>query len=63
MSIFVLATEFTGVKHRHVAGTALWYSWALGLVMLGGLAYGIRDWRYLSAVCAVPGLISFIGWW
>ncbi|KAJ7391895.1 hypothetical protein OS493_016191 [Desmophyllum pertusum] len=47
MSIFVLATEFTGVKHRHVAGTALWYSWALGLVMLGGLAYGIRDWRYL----------------
>ncbi|PFX33207.1 Solute carrier family 22 member 5 [Stylophora pistillata] len=63
MGIYVLATEFAGVRHRHVAGTSLWYSWTLSLVMLAGLAYGIRDWRFLSITCAVPGLISFIGWW
>ena len=63
MGLYVLALEFVGVKHRHVAGTSLWYAWAMALVMLAGLAYAVRDWRWLSIVCAVPGLISFAGWW
>jgi len=63
MGIYVLALEFVGVKHRHVAGTSIWYAWALALVMLAGLAYAVRDWRWLSIVCAAPGLISFAGWW
>ncbi|XP_073236128.1 organic cation transporter protein-like [Porites lutea] len=63
MGIYVLATEFVGVRHRHVAGTSLWYSWALSLVMLAGMAYGLRDWRHLSITCAAPGLIVLIGWW
>ncbi|XP_078376214.1 organic cation transporter protein-like [Oculina patagonica] len=63
MGLYVLAVEFVGVRHRHVAGTSLWYAWALALVMLAGLAYAVRDWRHLSVICAVPGLISFAGWW
>lgn len=63
MGIYVLALEFVGVRHRHVAGTSIWYAWALALVMLAGLAYAVRDWRWLSVVCAAPGLISFAGWW
>lgn len=62
MGIYVLATEFVGKRHRHVAGTSLWYSWTLALVMLAGLAYGVRDWRILSIICAAPGLPSILGW-
>ncbi|XP_020616372.1 organic cation transporter protein-like isoform X1 [Orbicella faveolata] len=62
MAIYVLATEFVGRRHRHAAGTSLWYSWTLALVMLAGLAYGVRDWRILSIICAAPGLPSILGW-
>jgi len=62
MSIYVMATEFVGRRHRHVAGTSLWYSWTLALVMLAGLAYGVRDWRILSIICAAPGLPVIIAW-
>ena len=63
MGIYVLATEFVGLRHRHVAGTSLWYSWTLALVMLAGLAYGVRDWRKLSIICAATGLPSaFLIW-
>ncbi|XP_078378347.1 organic cation transporter protein-like [Oculina patagonica] len=62
MGIYVMATEFVGPRHRHVAGTSLWYSWTLALVMLAGLAYGVRDWRILSIICAAPGLPSILAW-
>ncbi|XP_022803502.1 solute carrier family 22 member 15-like [Stylophora pistillata] len=62
MGVYVLATEFVGKRHRHVAGTSLFYSWALGLETLAGLAYGVRDWRMLSIVCSAPGLISILAW-
>ena len=62
MGMYVLATEFVGKRHRHVAGTSLFYSWALGLVTLAGLAYAVRDWRMLSIMCSAPGLISILAW-
>ncbi|XP_078378344.1 organic cation transporter protein-like [Oculina patagonica] len=63
MGLYVLATEFVGRRHRHVAGTSLWYSWTLALVMLAGLAYGVRDWRILSIICAATGLPAAIFIW
>ncbi|KAK3740890.1 hypothetical protein QZH41_013408 [Actinostola sp. cb2023] len=63
MPMFVLATEFVGVKHRHMAGTCLFYSWALSLLSLGGIAYLIRDWRTLIIVLSVPGIIFVGAWW
>ena len=62
MGIYVMATEFVGSRHRHVAGTSLWYSWTLALVFLAGLAYGVRDWRILSIICAALGLPIIIAW-
>lgn len=63
MAVFVLATEFVGVKHRHVAGTCLWYAWALSLLSLSGIAYLIRDWRTLTIVVSAPGLLFLGAWW
>ena len=63
MGLYVLLTEYVGKRHRHVAGTSLWYSWTLALVMLAGLAYGVRDWRNLSIICASTGLPSVLLIW
>ena len=63
MGLYVLLTEYVGKRHRHVAGTSLWYSWTLALVMLAGLAYGVRDWRNLSIICAATGLPSVLLIW
>lgn len=63
MPIFVIATEFVGVRHRHIAGTSLWYSWTLSLMSLSGIAYLVRDWRTLSIIISVPGLTVLAAWW
>lgn len=62
MGLYVMATEFVGRRHRHIAGNSLFYAWTLALVMLAGLAYGVRDWRILSIICAAPGLPVLIAW-
>jgi len=62
VAIFVLVTEFVGVRHRSVMGMSLWYCWSLSLMALAGLAYVIRDWRMLSIATAVPGIPALLGW-
>lgn len=62
VAIFVLVTEFVGVRHRGVMGMSLWYCWSLSLVALAGLGYLIRDWRMLTIATAVPGFPALLGW-
>ena len=62
VAIFVLVTEFVGVRHRSMMGMSLWYCWSISLVALAGLGYLIRDWRMLTIATAVPGLPALLGW-
>ena len=62
MPIFVLITEYVGVKHRHTAGTALWFSWCASLISLGGFAYFIRQWKTLTIVTSSLGLLGIFFW-
>ena len=60
---YVLTVEFVGKRHRHAAGTALWFFWPTSLMMMALLAYLIRDWRTLNIVGAAPGLLQIFLWW
>ena len=60
---YVLTVEYVGKRHRHVAGTALWFFWPTSLMMMALMAYLIRDWRTLNIVGAAPGLVQIFLWW
>ena len=62
VSIFILISEFVGVRHRSMMGTSLWYCWTLSLVALAGMAYLIRDWRTLCIVTGAPAIPFVIGY-
>ena len=62
VAIFVLVTEFVGVRHRSMMGMSLWYCWSISLMILAGLGYLIRDWRILAIATAVPAFPALLGW-
>jgi len=63
INLYVLTTEFVGPKHRSFAGTMVWIFYTSSLMLLSGLAYGIRDWRTLSIVISAPAFPLVIFWW
>ena len=60
--MFVLTTEFSGVRHRGIAGSVVWLAYDVATMLLSALAYFIRDWRLLTIVTGVPGILYVAGW-
>ncbi|KAJ8314448.1 hypothetical protein KUTeg_006598 [Tegillarca granosa] len=48
MTAFVIGMELVGPSKRKLAGIIVEYFFALGLVLLSGVAYLIRDWKYIE---------------
>ena len=61
--MFILLTEYVGVKDRHKPGTIMWYSWPIAECLLALFAYLATDWRVLSIVLGVQGLPILLAWW
>lgn len=60
--MFVLTTEFSGVRHRGAAGSLVWIGYNVSMVILAGVAYLIRDRKTLTIVTGVPGIFYVAGW-
>ena len=60
--MFVLTTEFSGVRHRGIAGSLVWIGYEITVMILSGVAYFIRDWKELTIVTSVPGIVYVAGW-
>ncbi|XP_075182803.1 solute carrier family 22 member 6-A-like isoform X2 [Anomaloglossus baeobatrachus] len=59
-----LIVEWVPTKVRTIAGTLAGYSYTVGQLLLAGLAYGIRDWRWLQLSVSLPFFIFFLySWW
>ncbi|XP_019270494.2 solute carrier family 22 member 20 isoform X2 [Panthera pardus] len=59
-----LVVEWMPTRGRTVAGVLLGYSFTLGQLILAGVAYVIRPWRWLQFAVSVPFLIFFLySWW
>ena len=60
--MFVLTTEFSGVRHRGIAGSLVWIGYEIAVMILAGVAYFIRDWKELTVVTSIPGIFCVAGW-
>ncbi|XP_068117165.1 solute carrier family 22 member 6-A-like [Hyperolius riggenbachi] len=59
-----LIVEWVPTKVRTIAGTLAGYSYTVGQLILAGVAYGIRDWRWLQLCVSLPFFIYFLySWW
>ena len=55
--IFVLGTEFSGIRHRSTVGGLAFTGYFILTMVLGGIAYNIRNWRHLTMVTGAPGMV------
>ncbi|XP_063802214.1 solute carrier family 22 member 6-A-like [Pseudophryne corroboree] len=59
-----LIVEWVPTKVRTITGTLAGYSYTVGQLLLAGLAYGIRDWRWLQLSVSLPAFMFFLySWW
>ncbi|KAM4721496.1 solute carrier family 22 member 6-A-like [Rhinophrynus dorsalis] len=58
-----LILEWTPPKGRTLMGTLFAYSFTCGQILLAGLAYGIRDWRWLQFTVSAPFYLFFLYSW
>ncbi|KAK9391214.1 hypothetical protein NXF25_018544 [Crotalus adamanteus] len=59
-----LSVEWTPMHSRAAVSMATGYSYSLGQFILAGIAYAIRDWRWLQLAVSLPYFAFFLyGWW
>ncbi|CAH2325238.1 solute carrier family 22 member 6-A-like [Pelobates cultripes] len=59
-----LIVEWIPTKVRTITGTIAGYCYTVGQLLLAGLAYGIRDWRWLQLCVSLPFFFFFLySWW
>ncbi|XP_053305479.1 solute carrier family 22 member 20-like [Spea bombifrons] len=58
-----LILEWTPPNGRTVMGTLFAYSFTTGQLLLAGLAFAIRDWRWLQFTVSVPYYLFFLCSW
>uniref|UniRef100_A0A8C6N8D1 Uncharacterized protein n=1 Tax=Melopsittacus undulatus TaxID=13146 RepID=A0A8C6N8D1_MELUD len=63
MAILSLATEWIGVSHRPKAVVTSHCCFAIGQMILAGLAYGIHNWRLLQIAGSAPVFALFFYIW
>ncbi|XP_041350867.1 organic cation transporter protein-like [Gigantopelta aegis] len=60
---FVIGMELVGPSKRTVAGLGIVFFWSLGLFVLGGVAFALRNWRDLHLALSVSNVIFVALYW
>ncbi|KAK3882237.1 hypothetical protein Pcinc_013377 [Petrolisthes cinctipes] len=60
---YILALEVIEPRYRAALGILLSLTWAMGTMAWGGVAYLIRDWRWLQLAVNLPSLFIFPVLW
>ncbi|RXN07317.1 solute carrier family 22 member 6-like protein [Labeo rohita] len=64
LNSFSLIVEWIPTRVRTVVGTGTGYCYTTGQLILAGVAYCIRDWRWLTLAVSLPFYVSFLySWW
>lgn len=62
-TFFTYLLEFVGGKYNTIIGIGCEFIWVAGWLLLGALAYLIRDWRHLVLMYSAPSLLSVALCW
>lgn len=63
-SSYVFAMElFVNSKYRAYTAALFEASWALGVMALAGIAYLLKDWRYIQLAITLPTVLSLLYIW
>ncbi|XP_050433581.1 carcinine transporter [Adelges cooleyi] len=60
---FIISLELVGPNYRSFITVMTCMFYTLGLVLLSGITYFVRDWTYLALVTSTPFSLYFIYWW
>ncbi|XP_046583400.1 organic cation transporter protein-like [Haliotis rubra] len=60
---FVIVMELVGPAKRTLGGMIIQSFWAVGLFIVGALAYFIRDWHHLQLAISVPAVVLLGLYW
>ncbi|XP_035668644.1 organic cation transporter protein-like [Branchiostoma floridae] len=60
---FVLGAEMVSPEKRTLVGMIIMIYWAVGYVLLAGVAYLIRSWMWFQIAVTMPYLIGFAYYW
>ncbi|XP_050458332.1 carcinine transporter isoform X1 [Cataglyphis hispanica] len=60
---FIISLELVGPNYRSFVTVMTCTFYTMGLCMLAGVTYFIRDWRTLAITTSAPFLIYFSYWW
>ncbi|XP_072546097.1 solute carrier family 22 member 7-like [Salminus brasiliensis] len=58
----VLIVEWVDIKSRKLVGMIDSLSWSFGYIMLPIMAYGVREWKWLTILATSPLIIAIITW-
>ncbi|XP_055857978.1 solute carrier family 22 member 6-A-like isoform X2 [Episyrphus balteatus] len=60
---YTLILEYCPSRYRTICSTLWELNWTLGLILLSGASYLIRDWRLLTLVLTIPTILSISYSW
>ncbi|KAG7188844.1 hypothetical protein KM043_008450 [Ampulex compressa] len=60
---FIISLELVGPNYRSFVTVMTCSFYTMGLCMLAGVTYLIRDWRTLAITTSAPFLLYFFYWW
>lgn len=55
--------EITGPSRRTLTGMVIELFFTAGMIILGGMAYFIRNWQHLQLAIALPGVVFLTYYW
>ncbi|MCJ8736439.1 hypothetical protein PDJAM_G00012480 [Pangasius djambal] len=58
----VLNVEWVSIESRKLVGVIDSFSWTFGYMVLPVMAYGVRDWRWLTLTVTLPLGVALISW-
>ncbi|CAG2054257.1 unnamed protein product, partial [Timema podura] len=60
---FIIALELVGPNYRSFVTVMTCLFYTLGMILLSGVTYLVRDWVLLAWVTSAPFLLYFVYWW
>ncbi|KAK7503321.1 hypothetical protein BaRGS_00005586, partial [Batillaria attramentaria] len=63
LALYALTMEFVGPSKRTLAGSLISVIWLVGPYLVGAISFGIRDWRYIQLLSAIPLVFCISFWW